>query len=58
MAADLAVLAGLADLVFAPTAERMYRPEHATYVEMHGVAEPLEGSLAGGRFSAASPPSC
>ena len=49
--ADLAALAGHGvDLVFAPTTESMYRPGHATYVEMLGPALPLEGAFRPGHF--------
>jgi pantoate--beta-alanine ligase len=39
-----------AHLIYAPTTEDVYRPSHATYVEMHGVAEPLEGTFRPGHF--------
>jgi pantoate--beta-alanine ligase len=39
-----------ADLVFVPAAADVYRPNHATYVELHGVAEPLEGQFRPGHF--------
>lgn len=49
--ADLAALrAAGTELVFAPTASDMYGPRHATYVEMGGVAEPLEGRCRPGHF--------
>jgi pantoate--beta-alanine ligase len=38
------------DVVFAPTAEEMYRPGFATWVEPAGVAEGLEGALRPGHF--------
>lgn len=42
--ADLAALAGCgADLVFAPSDEEVYGPEHTTWVEVDVVAKPLEG---------------
>jgi pantoate--beta-alanine ligase len=48
---DLAQLAPLGvDLVFAPPVEEVYRPGHATHVELAGVAEPLEGRLRPGHF--------
>jgi pantoate--beta-alanine ligase len=51
MQADLAALAGCrADLVFAPASEEVYRPGHATWVEVGGVAEPLEGACRPGHF--------
>ncbi|HJT36429.1 MAG TPA: pantoate--beta-alanine ligase [Pirellulales bacterium] len=39
-----------ADLVFAPELDEVYGPRHATFVEMHGVAEPLEGRCRPGHF--------
>lgn len=39
-----------ADLVFAPELGEVYGPRHATFVEMHGVAEPLEGRCRPGHF--------
>jgi len=49
--ADLSLLADCeADAVFAPTNEEMYRPDHATWVEVGDVAEPLEGALRPGHF--------
>jgi pantoate--beta-alanine ligase len=51
MHADLAALAGCrTDLVFAPSDEEVYRPGHATWVEVGGVAEPLEGVCRRGHF--------
>lgn len=48
---DLALLRPTgADLVFAPEVDDVYGPRHATYVEMHGVAEPLEGRCRPGHF--------
>jgi pantoate--beta-alanine ligase len=38
------------DVVFAPTAEEMYPPGFATWVEPAGVAEGLEGALRPGHF--------
>ncbi len=34
-----------AGVVFAPAVDEVYRPGNATFVEMHGVAEPLEGAF-------------
>jgi len=49
--ADLDALAECgADLAFAPAAEEVYRPEHATWVEVGSVAEPLEGRCRPGHF--------
>ena len=49
--ADLAALAGCgADLVFAPPNEEIYRSDHATWVEVGAVAEPLEGVCRPGHF--------
>lgn len=39
-----------ADLVFAPSVAEVYPSGHATFVEVHGVAEPLEGSFRPGHF--------
>ena len=51
MQADLAALAECrADLVFAPSDDEVYRPGHATWVEVGGVAEPLEGACRPGHF--------
>ena len=48
---DLALLAGCrTDLVFAPSNEEIYRPGHATWVEVGSVAEPLEGACRPGHF--------
>jgi len=48
---DVAQLAPLGvDLIFAPPVEEVYRPGHATHVEMAGVAEPLEGRSRPGHF--------
>lgn len=48
---DVAQLAPLGvDLVFAPPVEEVYRPGHATYLEMAGVTEPLEGRSRPGHF--------
>jgi pantoate--beta-alanine ligase len=49
--ADLDALAGCgAEAVFAPADEQVYRPGHATWVEVGGVAESLEGRLRPGHF--------
>ena len=49
--ADVAMVgAHGADLVFAPGVDEVYRPRHATYVEMQGPAEPLEGAFRPGHF--------
>ena len=49
--ADLDKLAECqADFVLAPTDQEVYRPEHATWVEVGSVAEPLEGQLRPGHF--------
>jgi pantoate--beta-alanine ligase len=49
--ADLDLLAGCnADLVFAPGNDEMYRPDHAAWVEVGAVAEPLEGICRPGHF--------
>lgn len=43
---DLAAIRSVgADLVFAPALSDMYGPRHATFIEMHGPAEPLEGQF-------------
>ncbi len=48
---DLDALASVgADLVFAPEVPEVYRPGHATYVEVRGPAEPLEGHFRPGHF--------
>ena len=48
---DLALLAGCrTDLVFAPSNEEVYRPGHATWVEVGSLAEPLEGACRPGHF--------
>lgn len=48
---DLALLAGCgADLVFAPSNEEVYSPDHATWVEVGAAAEPLEGVCRPGHF--------
>lgn len=44
------VAAAGADLVFAPPTEVVYPPGHATFVEMQGVTEPLEGDCRPGHF--------
>lgn len=38
------------DLVFAPATEVVYPPGHNTFVEMHGITEPLEGECRPGHF--------
>jgi len=43
--ADLALLAGRADLVFAPTDEEVYPAGYSTWVEVGSVAQPLEGQF-------------
>ena len=49
--ADVAMLAQQGcHLVFAPSAEEMYGPDHATFVEPAGVAERLEGEHRPGHF--------
>lgn len=49
--ADLVLLRPTgADLVFTPEAGDVYGRRHATFVEMHGVAEPLEGRCRPGHF--------
>jgi len=49
--ADLAALSGCAvDLVFAPSDQEMYGRGYATWVELGGVAEPLEGQCRPGHF--------
>lgn len=50
LAADRALLGGLADVVFAPADTQMYRPDHATWVEPAGAALPLEGQFRPGHF--------
>jgi len=48
---DLAALAELdVELAFAPKDEEVYRPGHATFVEVGGVALPLEGEHRAGHF--------
>jgi pantoate--beta-alanine ligase len=50
-AADLAHLAKYGvDLVYAPSAEEVYRPGHGTFVDVGPVAEPLEGRFRPGHF--------
>jgi pantoate--beta-alanine ligase len=39
-----------ADFLFAPAAEEIYRRGHATWVEVHGAAEGLEGEFRPGHF--------
>ncbi|HEX7447077.1 MAG TPA: pantoate--beta-alanine ligase [Pirellulales bacterium] len=49
--ADLALLRPSgADLVFAPEVGDVYGPHHATFIEMHGVADALEGRCRPGHF--------
>jgi pantoate--beta-alanine ligase len=48
--ADLQLLAGAADVVFAPSNEEMYPQGFATLVEVSGPAEPLEGAFRPGHF--------
>ena len=49
--ADLDALARCgAELAFVPADEEVYRPDHATWVDVHGVAEPLEGRCRPGHF--------
>jgi pantoate--beta-alanine ligase len=51
LAADLEKLAACdTDFVFAPTNAQVYRPGHATWVEVGSVAAPLEGSFRPGHF--------
>jgi pantoate--beta-alanine ligase len=48
---DLALLAGCrTDLVFAPSNEEIYRPGHATWVEVGSLGELLEGACRSGHF--------
>jgi pantoate--beta-alanine ligase len=48
---DLDALASVGvDLVFAPEVPEVYRPGHATHVEVRGPAEPLEGRFRPGHF--------
>ena len=48
--ADLELLAGLAEHVFAPQDADVYHPGHATWIEPIGPAEPLEGAHRPGHF--------
>ncbi|MCE9606606.1 MAG: pantoate--beta-alanine ligase [Planctomycetia bacterium] len=49
--ADVALVSAHgADLIFAPATEVVYPPGHATFVEMHGITEPLEGECRPGHF--------
>lgn len=48
--ADLAQLAGRADLVFAPPDAEVYPAGYATWVNIQGVAEPLEGEFRPSHF--------
>ncbi len=51
MEADMEALARLgAEVVFAPTDDQMYPPGFSTWVEVHSVAEPLEGACRPGHF--------
>ena len=51
LAADLERLASCGvDLVLAPAADEVYRPGHATWVEVGAVAEPLEGQIRPAHF--------
>lgn len=47
---DLELLAGLADVVFAPRDEEVYPPGYATWVEVGSAAQPLEGVCRPGHF--------
>jgi pantoate--beta-alanine ligase len=48
---DISLLAGCrTDLVFAPTDEEVYRPSHATWVEVGPLAGRLEGACRPGHF--------
>lgn len=47
---DLELLAGLADVVFAPNSDEVYPPGYATWVEVGSVTEPLEGVCRPGHF--------
>jgi pantoate--beta-alanine ligase len=47
---DLELLAGSAELVFAPGDEQVYPPGYATWVELGSVSLPLEGALRPGHF--------
>jgi pantoate--beta-alanine ligase len=49
--ADLEKLAACGvDMVLAPSSEEVYHPGHVTWVEVGGVAEPLEGRCRPGHF--------
>jgi pantoate--beta-alanine ligase len=49
--ADMERLSGCgADMVFAPPTEEVYGANHATWVDVNGVAEPLEGQFRPGHF--------
>lgn len=51
LAADLALLAGCqTDFVFVPSVDEVYGKAHATWVEVEGVARPLEGERRPGHF--------
>jgi pantoate--beta-alanine ligase len=47
---DLELLAGIADLVFAPPDEEVYPGGYATWVDVGAVAQPLEGACRPGHF--------
>jgi len=48
---DTDALAGCGvDLIFAPATDEVYRPGHATWVDVGSVAEPLEGQCRPGHF--------
>ncbi|HET6883116.1 MAG TPA: pantoate--beta-alanine ligase, partial [Pirellulales bacterium] len=48
---DLAALAACGtNVVFVPERSEVYRPGHATFIEVGGVAEPLEGRCRPGHF--------
>jgi pantoate--beta-alanine ligase len=50
LARDLELLAGSADLAFAPGESEVYPPGFATWVEVGSVAQPLEGAFRLGHF--------
>jgi len=50
LARDLELLAGSADLVFAPGEREVYPLGFATWVEVGSIAEPLEGAFRPGHF--------
>jgi pantoate--beta-alanine ligase len=47
---DLSLLRGLAEIVFAPAGDEVYRPDHATWVEVGEIADVLEGTYRPGHF--------